>query len=603
MSGETPSQPSEPPRQFTLRAVLTGMAAGAILSLCNLYTGLKVGWLMNMSITGALMSYGFWQMLRAAGRARGLGMLETNLSQTAASAAAAIGSAGLVAPIPALTMLTGRVLSWGELVVWTFSVCLVGIAVSIGLRRQMIVEEELPFPSGLATANTLREMYAHGSEAACRLWALCAAALFAGAAKIIEHVAAPGRLAAPGFWQARPGGALEKAGVAGITPANLGFALDPATLMYAVGALVGPRVGVSLLLGSLLAWGWLAPLAFEAGWVPPGADDPARSWYGQGLQWLLWPGVAMMVSSALASFAFTWKSIAKALRPAGRHAAGGSPANDDIMPRRWFLLTCLAVLVVSVILQVWLFSITAWIAALGVLLTFVLALVAARVSGETNIAPIGAMGKVTQLVFAVLAPGQPAANLMAANVTGGAASQCADMMHDLKTGHLLGAHPRPQFIAQVCGAFGGALAGCAGYLLLVKDPARQLLTDEWPAPAVAAWKAVAELFQHGVGALPAGAGQGMAIGAICGVLLVVLERGLPPRLRVWVPSATSIGLAFVIPAYNSLAMFLGAMSALLLGRWLPGWSGRFLIILASGLIAGESLAGVVLALMQIMHGR
>ena len=589
--------------QFTLRAVLTGMITGAVLSLCNLYTGLKVGWLMGMSVTAALISYGVWQLLRASGRVRGLSLLETNLSQTAASAAASIGSAGLVAPIPALTLLTGRALSWGELVVWTFSVCLVGIAVSIGLRRQLIIVDALPFPGGLATANTLREIYAHGREAAVRLWSLVGAALVAGALKITEHLAAWGRLPLPGFLPLRHGGALEKAGLAGITPANLGFALEPTSLMYAVGALIGPRVGVSLLLGSLLAWGWLAPMAFDAGWAKPGPADPQLSWYGQGLQWLLWPGVALMVSSALTSFACSWKSIVMALHPAGREAAGALSPGDDIMPRRRFLLTCLAVLVISVVLQVWLFSITIWIAALGVLLTFMLALVAARVSGETNITPVGAMGKVTQLFFAILAPGQPAANLMAANVTGGAASQCADMMHDLKTGYLLGARPRPQFAAQVAGAFAGALAGCAGYLILIRDPATQLLSDQWPAPAVAAWKAVAELFQHGPGALPPGAAHGMVIGAIAGILLVLVERLLPPRLRRLAPSPTSIGLAFVIPAYNSISMFLGAAAAGLLGRWLPAWSGRFLIILASGLIAGESLSGVVLALMQILSAR
>ena len=151
---DTPPAAAPSQAQFTLRAVLTGMVFGGVLSLCNIYTGLKIGWLMGMSMTAALLSYGFWQLVQVSGRGRGLTIYETNISQTAASAAASIGAAGLVAPIPALTMLTGQTLSWPALVIWTFSVCLVGIVVAVGLRRQLIEEDSLPVPSGSATANT-----------------------------------------------------------------------------------------------------------------------------------------------------------------------------------------------------------------------------------------------------------------------------------------------------------------------------------------------------------------------------------------------------------------------------------------------------------------
>src|SRR5690606_17321381 len=128
-----------------------------------------------------------------------------------------------------------------------------------------------------------------------------------------------------------------------------------------------------------------------------------------------------------------------------------------------------------------------------------------RVSGETGITPVGPMGKVTQLAFGVIAPGNPAANLMSANVTGGAASQCADLLHDLKTGHILGATAKLQAFGQVMGSLAGAVVGSAAYLALIPDPKRQLLTAEWPAPAAAAWKAVAEVFMKGLEAMPAGA--------------------------------------------------------------------------------------------------
>lgn len=597
---EASSSRSDPP-QLTLRALLTGMVVGGALSLCNIYTGLKVGWGMGMSVTAALIGYGFWQMLKLTGRVRPFGILETNINQTAASSAAAISSAGLVAPIPALTMITGQTLGWTELVLWTFSVCLVGIVVGMGLRRQLIVVDKLTFPGGVATGNTLLEIYSHGKAAAQRLWMLGGAALVAAAVKIIEHFAKLEKLAIPGMITAKSGGGIAKAGIATYSPANLTFSLEPTGMMYAVGALIGPRVGISMMLGALIAWGWLAPHAFEEGWVPPGPADPAKPWFNAGLQWLLWPGVAMMVTAALTSFAFSWKAVISAFRP-GRRDVEASDPSEVVLTRKWFIISLTAVTGISVVLQTMFFGINPLIAAIGVLMTFLLALVAARVSGETNVTPVGAMGKVTQLAFAILSPGQPAANLMSANVTGGAASQCADLMHDLKTGHMIGARPRPQVIAQVCGAFAGALAGCAGYLILIKNPAKELMTDKWPAPSVASWKAVAELFQQGLHALPSGAVEGMVIGGVAGILLAVLEKTLPHKARVWVPSPTSLGLAFVIPAYNSISMFLGAMAAWVLGRRVPGWTARFLIILASGVVAGESLAGVVLAIAEILGG-
>src|SRR5690606_36212970 len=116
-----------------------GMVLGGLLSLCNLYSGLKIGRSNNMSVTAALLGFAFWKAMQLATKRPGLTLLENNLNQTAASAGAAISSAGLVAPIPALTLLTGEQMAWPMLALWTFSVCCVGIAVAVGLRRQMLV--------------------------------------------------------------------------------------------------------------------------------------------------------------------------------------------------------------------------------------------------------------------------------------------------------------------------------------------------------------------------------------------------------------------------------------------------------------------------------
>lgn len=574
--------------QLTVRAVATGMLIGGVLSLCNIYAGLKIGWGTNMSITAGLLAFAFWRASQAGLGTRPFGLLENNINQTAASSAAAISSAGLVAAVPALTLLTGATLSWPLLALWTFSVCLVGITVAVGLRRQMILVDKLPFPSGIATAEMLREMYARGREALARVSMLLAAGLLAVAVKLTETLAHLKPFALPGSSAVKPAGA---------TLRNLSFAVEPSVLMVGVGALVGLRAGVSLLVGAVLAYGVIAPRLLELGWAAAG--KPEDIWFGSLTKWLLWPGVTLMVTSSLTSFAFSWRSMAAAFRRR-RGAGDGSAADAEDVSRAWFVRGVVVALVLSVVCQVWLFDIGVWAAAAGVLLTFVLAIVAARVSGETNVTPVGPMGKITQLLFGVIAPGQPAANLMAANVTGGAASQCADLMHDLKTGWLIGASPRRQAVAQCFGAVAGALMGSAAYLILIPDPQTQLLTEEWPAPAAAAWKAVAELFMKGMSAMPPGAVRAMIWAGAAGILLAVLEKVLPRRARALVPSAASLGLAFVVPAHNAISMFVGAAIAALVARFSPSFAARFVVVIAAGLIAGESLTGVGVAIQKIL---
>lgn len=321
-------------------------------------------------------------------------------------------------------------------------------------------------------------------------------------------------------------------------------------------------------------------------------------------EWLLWPGVTLMVVSSLVSFSFSMPSIVRSFRhgPGGGEALGGGVEVEDTgeVPRKWFFFSLALALVLCVLLQTWLFGIAWWAAVFAVLLSFALAVVASRVSGETNVTPVGAMGKVTQLLFAVMLPKNAAANLMGASITSGAASQCADLMHDLKCGYLLGAVARKQVVGQICGSTMGALVGSAFYLILIPDPKTMLLTKDWPAPAVAMWKAVAEVFQRGLDSLPSGATTAMMIAAVVGMILPVLEKTIGKKAAVYVPSCSAIGLAFVISGSNAVSMFIGASLAAVATKFYPKWSARFLVTLCAGIVAGESLTGAGDAIRQLV---
>lgn len=589
--------PVTPPRDrgYTARSIVTGMLLGGGLSLCNIYLGLKIGWGMGMSVTAALLGFGLWAGLTRLFGARPFTVLENNLNQTAASSAAAISSAGLVAPIPALTLLTGQVLPWHQLAVWVLSVGLVGVVAAVAVRKQLLLHSGLTFPGGTATGETLKEMYAKGEEAMARVRMLLAGGAAGAASKLANLLLHPPHLALPVTLGA--GGKV----ATGYSLANLTFSLEPSLLMVATGGIIGLRATLSMVLGAVLAWGVLAPFALEAGWMKPGPADPTKPWFTTSVQWLLWPGVTMMVVGSLTSFAFSMRSILAGFRDAGH---GGAPdaADPTDVPRRLFWGVTAAVFFASIVLQVALFDVKPGLAVLGVVLSMVLAIVAGRVSGETGVTPIGAMGKVTQLTFGVVDPSNVASNLMTANVTGGAASQAADLLHDLKTGMMLGSWTRDQFVAQCAGVFAGALIGSAAYLVLVPDPKAMLLTEEWAAPAVATWKAVAEVFQQGISAMPPMALRAMAIAGVVAFLLTLAEKWAPAGVRRWLPSPVSVGLAFTVQAYTVLAFLVGAGLMALGQRVAPAWTARFGIVLCAGVIAGESLVGVGDAFRKMFGG-
>jgi uncharacterized oligopeptide transporter (OPT) family protein len=569
-----------------VRALASGVLLGALLTPCNIYSGLKIGWSFNISIIALLLSAGFWALLARLRASPALAVGEANIAQTAASSSANIISGGLVAPIPALAMLTGDNLPAGQLIPWVFAVSFLGIWVAWYLRATLILRSDLPFPTGRATAETLLEIFDHGRAAVLKLRVLLSATLIAGTLKWFDT----GWLSLPrpslGFVLPATG---KLSGFGGISAKNLSFTFDPSLMLAGFGAIIGFRNGLSLLLGGIIAWGVLGPWGLAQGFIAAGPDDLTASWFTAMIEWLLWPGVALMVGSALTRFALQALSRRSVTEP------GGAAAGDGGRLARVIGLTIASALVV--IAQVAIFGIHWGIATLAVPIAFLLAMVASRVVGETGIPPIGAIGKVSQLGTGVIAPGETTANLIGANVAGGAAGQSADLLNDFKVGHAIGAPPRLQVVAQVFGILTGSLVGSMVYLRLIPDPAGMLITEQWPAPAVATWKVVAETLSSGLGSIPVSALWAVAIGGAIGIAGAWLQHHRAPR---WLPNMPAVGLAMVIPASISITMFLGSLVGHLLERFQTTLAQRFLIAAASGLIAGESLSGVGRALLGIV---
>ena len=563
--------------QLTARAVIVGCLVGSVVSCTNIYIGLKIGWTFGASIISAVLSFSVFAIVN-----RRLSVLETNIAQTSGSASGQMSTAaGLVAPIPAMTLL-GHDIPWPSLVLWSLAVAFLGVFFAVPLRRQVVEIDKLRFPTGTATAETILAMFSKADEALAKARVLIWSGVIAGLFTLAYHFVP--QLESPPIeeWL------------------NIGFITLAATWTFKVylgpsllgaGILIGPRVVLSLVAGAVIAWAVMGPIAQARGW----ATGDVMSYKDGPRGWLLWPGVALMVSEALTALALSWRTFVRALKMPAQLDTADSTDNRQI-PNSWWIGGLAAGSLLTMVIAYFVFGIPWYLTLVAIALSAVLSIVAVRSVGETDINPIGGMGKVTQLVFGGLAPGQMTTNLMSAAITGAGATQAADMMQDLKTGNLLGASPRKQFFAQLCGICAGVVFVVPVYLIFTS--AYEIGGEKLPAPAAFAWKAMAELLAAGIGALPQRAGLAVLVGVCVGVLIPMLRK--VDSIKPYVPSGLAMGIAFIIPAYYSLVIFYGLVAWWIWKRISPSTVDRFNFAVASGLIAGEGLMGIVNAGLTIL---
>ncbi len=576
-------------RQLTWRAVLMGSALGGVLSLTNLYIGLKAGWGFGVAITACILSYAIWTALHRAGIVRTpMTILENNCMQSTASSAGYSTGGTLISAFAAYMLIERSTMSLPAMLAWVFLLSVLGVTMAIPMKRQMINIEQLRFPSGIAAAETLRALHSTGGTGARSARALGWAGLLAAIGKfwaeglwLVNAKLAPFML---GTWTKALNQRL-------FGPVWIGrtVMLSWEPMFIAAGAITGFHVCWSMFLGSVTAWMIFAPILQHSGVIE-------GSGYAALVQWTLWGGVACMVSSSLLSFGMQWRTARRAFTDLGAMLGSRRDANDPVAaieaPSSWFIWAQIA----GVVGLAWLgdvtFGIPYWQTVIAVLLSFALALVACRVTGETDTTPVGAMGKITQLVFGALSPGNTTVNLMSANVTAAAASSSADLLTDLKSGYLLGANPRKQFIAQFAGIFVGTLVTVLSFRLLVPD-ASVLGSDQFPAPAAQTWRAVALALSRGIHELEPVKTWCIIGGALVGVVLTVLPKLLPAHQHA-IPSPAGVGLAWTFHWYYGLLFFLGGVLGWWLEKTYPERSKELMFPVASGWIAGESLLGVLL---------
>jgi len=587
-----PQRPTRP--ELTFRSLGVGAVVAVIMGSAYPYMVLKLGFGPNVSIVSAF--FGF-VLLNLVGRGE-YDRWRNNIVQTAGTSAAQTAFMCIV--LATFDMLRASKTVQFHLdptplqtFIWLSCASLLGVLLSAPMRRHFIVDEKLPFPDGIAAAETLMVLdppagdrtnpaVRRARQAAIVLGlGLLASALvmfIRDDAKILELI--------PEGWD--PGTLTIGAVGASFVVADMGVGASYSLLSVGSGLIIGLRITFWMMVGCVIGWIVAPWLLIGHGLLP---DHATRT---QVLYWVMWPGIGMVMAAGLAALALRWRLLVEAFKGLAAAGAGG-----EEFPLRWIVIGVVTLTVALCVLQKLFFGFPVWMSLVAILCSVPLMLVGLRALGETNWGPIGALSNLMQGLFAVIAPGNVAANAMSSGVTGTIAVTSEGLIQDYKAGWMIGSTPRSMTVAQLMGAPIGAAALAIIYPALVKTYGLIGPHAELAAPGARRTAGFAELLSGGADKLPASALWAMLAAAILGVILAVLET--KPRLKTWVPSPTALSLGVLLPFAAVASMFLGALGGWAWMRARPRNAAIYTIPLASGLIAGEAMVAVIVPVLLALH--
>ncbi len=330
-------------------------------------------------------------------------------------------------------------------------------------------------------------------------------------------------------------------------------------------------------------------------------DTPTRT---EVLFWVMWPATGMLVAGGLTALGLRWRLLVDTFRNLRNARIGSSE-----MPLS-FVIAGIAVSAIALCaVQAVMLDMPVWMTVAAIVLSLPLMLVGLRVLGETNWGPISAVSNMMQGVFALVAPGNIAANMVASGTTGTIAESSQAIMQDYKCGHIIGSKPRNITIMQLLAVPVGAAAVSWMYPVLVRTYGIYDVTDPktgavkkalLTSPISNKWAGFAQILKEGVHALPSSALWALLVFSVLGVVLTVLESR--PGWRRFLPSPTGIGMGILVPLNVVVTMCIGGTAGLVWERRWKASADVYLLPLASGLIAGEALVAVFAAIFLAVVG-
>ncbi len=400
--------------QLTLRSALTGVVLGMILSLTNLYVGIRTGWTLGVGITSVILAFAAFKLLSRSGLGKDLTILENNAMQSIATSAGYMTSP-LVASLPAYMLVTGRPIPPWHVVPWIIALGILGALFAFPLKKRFVNDEQLPFPEGYAAGVVMDNL--HSAGGAEGLYKAKVLGIGAGLSALIQvlrservmHFVRAPFLTIPEYWDALVY-KLFTPRIAGIPLQDLNIRVESSIVMFGTGGLMGVKAGSSLLFGGLVNYFVLAPAMMSQGII-------AGAGYRNITKWSLWWGVAMMTTASLFSFFSKPELLVGSFRGMlGRNRSADVLEHIELPLRvsAWGI-PLLGALVVA--MGHWFFGVAWWMGAIAIPLVFFFSIIAVNSTGLTSVTPGGAMGKLTQLTYGALAPGNMTTNLATAGIT------------------------------------------------------------------------------------------------------------------------------------------------------------------------------------------
>lgn len=586
--------------QLTLRSALTGMILGGVLCLTNLYVGIRTGWTLGVGITSVVLSFAAFKVMSGLGLTSEMTVLENNAMQSIATAAGYMTGA-LISSISAYMLITNRVIPMHQTMLWLFALGLLGVLFAFPLKKRFINEEQLPFPEGRAAGIVMDSLHSElAREGVFKAKILSAGGCLSAVIEILrsetvmKSIRAP-FLNLPEYWD----NFIYKF----YTPAILGTPLkdltirmDSSIVMVAAGGLMGTKTAVSLMFGAVLNYLILAPILIKHGVIHAATFKDIT-------MWSLWGGVAMMTTASLFSFFSKPKMILESFSRLFNKEKKDEDILKDIELPMWLFAVGIPIVgAITVYFAHRFFGVQIWMGILAVPLVFIFTLIAVNSTGLTSITPTGALGKLTQLSYSAIAPGNITTNIMTAGITGEVASNASNLLMDIKPGYMLGGKPRHQALGHVLGIIAGGLVAVPVFYAIFHGDISLLTSEKLPMPGAQVWRAVAEVLTKGLGFLHPTAQWAIIIGAILGILFEALNKITRNRFPL---SGVGVGLAFVLKFTDSLAMSLGAFFFWVLGKKLkdPNSKGYKIFVenqetACAGTIAGGAIIGIVLILLE-----
>ncbi|MDD3682210.1 MULTISPECIES: OPT/YSL family transporter [unclassified Mesotoga] len=524
-------------KQLTVRSLVIGALGSIIITTSSMYVALRMGALPWPTIFVAVMSLA---ILKALG---GTNLNEINVTHTAMSSGAMVAG-GLAFTVPGIWILeASSEVSFLSLLIVTLAGTILGVIFTGLIRRYFIEKEKLPFPMGVASYETVVAGDKGGKKAKYLFSTMGAAAVFVAVRDGLEWI--------PSAWSS-----------VRLYSRNIFFGMWISPMAVGIGYIIGPLFTGVWFLGAVLSYFFLIPVGVAAGWF---ADVGSATAFKDSL------GIGLMVGTGVGI-------LLKGILPRAREIylpVKSSGKGSRIKTLRWIPLVFAAIaLFLTTLTEMTLVS--SLLTIVGVWLTTAMA---ASITGQSGINPMEIFGIIILIAVKSVASLGTIEAFLVAGVVAVACGLAGDVLNDFKSGYLLKTNPRAQIIAETVGGVIGAVVSVIVLFIMFRAYGTMGPGTELPAPQAYAVSTM-------VGGLPNT--PAFFFGLMIGILIYLMK----------LPGMT-LGIGMYLPMEISTAAFVGGVISFIVGKVKPKSKETGLIV-SSGLLGGEGITGVVLAIIRVL---